>query len=49
MSDMITDKETLLQMGEAGRGYLLELERQFVGQLLHTYAMIVEDTGQGHL
>lgn len=46
ISDLMSDKATLTQMGKAGKGFLLELEEQFLGALLDAYATFTRGKGQ---
>ena len=39
---MISDKDALVRMGEAGKDYLSELEQQFLDKLLDAYAMVTQ-------
>lgn len=41
--EMISDKKTLIQMGKAGRDFLLELEDQFLSKLLDTYTAVAKE------
>jgi len=41
--NLITNKTALVQMGRAGRGFLLELERQFVDNLMDTYVSVTQE------
>jgi len=40
--DLISDKTALIQMGKAGKDFLLELEKQFLTKLLDTYAVVTQ-------